>query len=317
MIHEMQHTTKKGMMLQNGQSSKYYLRFVIICLWLVFTISLAIWWYIYSLRQLAQIEALNPEIASELMRNQKMLTLEGMVLIACLIAGGVALSYYVIRDLRQQRKILNFFLTFSHELKTPLSSVRLHAESIYDDLKDSEQKEIAERLLDETGRLTVQLDNSLYLANIESQKTFLQPVHMFELERQLSMEFPALTITFPQQVILYADSAALLTIFRNLCRNSITHGEAKNFTVTVQSYNKPFIELRITDNGNGFSGDYSKLGEPFNRQNSKSGNGIGLYLSMHLAEKMGGKLDINSGNNAEFLISLTLQGEIDAIAAVG
>ena len=70
----------------------------LVTLWVVFTVTLAVWWLIFGLRQLDLINQLNLENATQLNRHYQMLMWEGGILIASLIGGGLALFYYARRE---------------------------------------------------------------------------------------------------------------------------------------------------------------------------------------------------------------------------
>lgn len=67
------------------------MKYLLASLWLLFTATLAGWWYIFHLRQIERIRELDHDAAAELARNQSMLAWEGATLLLCLIGGGIAL----------------------------------------------------------------------------------------------------------------------------------------------------------------------------------------------------------------------------------
>ncbi len=272
-------------------------RLILIGIWTVFTVSLAIWWYIYSVRQLDRSAHVSPFSKEEALRERKMLTLEGVVLIVCLVGGGGALAYYVLRDLRQQRKLMDFFLTFTHELKTPLTNIQLQAENLTEKLTDPSELKLAQNLLNETARLTLQLENSLYLASENSSRELLlEKITLSEVVRELIPEYPSLSIKLTGDETLLADRSALLTILRNIARNAVIHGGAHNLQLTVLHSESISTNRRVrvicTDNGSGFQGNVATLGIPFQRHSTNSGSGLGLYICKRLAKLMDGDFQI-------------------------
>src|SRR5690606_29195371 len=72
------------------------------------------------------------------------------------------------RDRKRTRSIQAFFASLTHELKTPLTSIRLQAESIADPTNDDAfKRQLVERLLADTSRLEAQVERSLELARLE------------------------------------------------------------------------------------------------------------------------------------------------------
>src|SRR5437773_8317492 len=134
-------------------------------LWVAFTVTLAAWWLIFGLRQLDLINQSNLENAVQLNRHYQMLLWEGGILIASLIGGGLALLYFARREQRRHAQVEEFFAAFTHDAKTALASLRLQAESLQEDL-GSKPSPLLDRLLQDTLRLQIQLENSLSLVKL-------------------------------------------------------------------------------------------------------------------------------------------------------
>ncbi|MCB1159690.1 MAG: sensor histidine kinase, partial [Leptospiraceae bacterium] len=124
----------------------YYFRLIAASAWLLLTLSLGFWWMIIGLRQAKLVfalqEALGGNIAKEsqqrLKRYSLMITTEGGFFLLLLGTGGITLIYLSYRDMQNTRVLKEFFSTVSHEMKTPLASIRLQVESLQEDLFDSE-----------------------------------------------------------------------------------------------------------------------------------------------------------------------------------
>src|SRR5216110_1914303 len=139
---------------------------VLVGLWVVFTVTLAGWWLIFGLRQLDLLNRLNLEGAVQLHRHYQMLLWEGGVLIASLIGGGLALFYYAQREQKRHAQVEEFFAAFTHDAKTSLASLRLQTEALREDLANTGPSALLDRLLSDTLRLQLQLENSLFLVNL-------------------------------------------------------------------------------------------------------------------------------------------------------
>src|SRR6184192_4098444 len=139
-------------------------------LWVAFTVTLAAWWLIFGLRQLDLINQSNLEGAVQLHRHYQMLLWEGGILIVSLIGGGMALFYYARREQKRHAQVEEFFAAFTHDAKTALASLRLQAESLREDFAGDEPNPLLDRLLGDTLRLQLQLENSLFLVNLPRGK---------------------------------------------------------------------------------------------------------------------------------------------------
>src|SRR6266403_3575031 len=147
-------------------------------LWVAFTVTLAGWWLILGLRQLDLINQSNLENAVQLNRHYQMLLWEGGILIASLIGGGLALLYFARREQKRHAQVEEFFAAFTHDAKTALASLRLQAESLREDFAGAEHSPLLDRLLGDTLRLQLQLENSLFLVNLSRGAFFLEPIRL-------------------------------------------------------------------------------------------------------------------------------------------
>src|SRR3989442_14062010 len=144
-------------------------------LWVAFTVTLAAWWLIFGLRQLDLINQSNLEGAVQLHRHYQMLMWEGGILIASLVGGGLALFYYARREQKRHAQVEEFFAAFTHDAKTALASLRLQAESLKEDL-GANPSPVLDRLLQDTVRLQLQLENSLFLVNLPTGRLLNESV---------------------------------------------------------------------------------------------------------------------------------------------
>lgn len=277
----------------------------LVTLWVVFTVTLAGWWLIFGLRQLDLINQSNLENASQLNRHYQMLMWEGGILIASLIGGGLALYYYARREQKRHAQVEEFFAAFTHDAKTALASLRLQAESLREDFAGSEANPLLERLLDDTLRLQLQLENSLFLVNLPRGKFFLQPIRLSERIEVIRLHWPSVTITLHGDGVVMADARALESVLTNLVQNSVIHGHATQVEVTV-SHGAGRVAVTVTDNGCGFQGDQAQLGKLFVRHARSSGSGVGLYIVRQLAKAMNGGIRFHSEEASGFVAELEL-----------
>lgn len=284
-----------------------------VALWLIFSVALAVWWLIFGLQQSARLTDLAAsanasvagEIAREVARQHRMLMSEGVTLVILLLAGGAALLWSIGTDLKRARRVQEFLGAFTHDLKTSLSSLRLQTEALEEDLKDSGQSRLAKRLVKDTVRLELQLENSLALAAPESESTLLiESIDLASMLTTLSNYWPDLAVSVEGESSVAADRRALESIFKNLAQNSVVHGRASKIQLDIVREGL-WTRVRFADDGRGFHGNLSRLGRMFERHSSTSGSGLGLSLAMQLARRMGGDLVIND-TSAGFAVELVL-----------
>lgn len=270
-------------------------------LWTAFTVALAVWWLVLVLR-LLEIDSIQQNI--ELLRYRRMITQEGLVLIFLLIGGGAALFACLLYLKRQNDRLRTFFATFTHELKTPLTNLRIQTEILRDQTKDSAQKSTVDRLANEGVRLELQLENSLFIADGEQGPLFLEDVDLVSIISIVKQSWPNLVVEISGQGRVQGDRRALEAIFRNLLQNAKYHGKATKVFIDLQTESEKTL-IAVKDNGTGFSGSVEKLGSLFDRSNSRSGTGVGLWLIKNLTRRMNGRADfLLQGNQLLFEIRL-------------
>src|SRR5437870_6723106 len=206
----------------------------LVALWVLFTVTLAGWWLVFGLRQLDLINQSNLENAVQLHRHYQMLLWEGGILIISLIGGGLALFYYARREQKRHAQVEEFFAAFTHDAKTALASLRLQAESLREDFADAEPSPLLDRLLSDTLRLQLQLENSLFLVNLTRGAFFLEPISLSDRIDTLRHHWPGLLITQSGDGVIMADARALESVLTNLVQNSVTHGQATEVKVSVK-----------------------------------------------------------------------------------
>src|ERR1051325_3247681 len=276
---------------------------VLVGLWLIFTVTLAAWWLVFGLRQLDLIKSLAG--ASDLHRYYQMLMWEGGILILSLLGGGLALLYYARREQKRHAQVEEFFAAFTHDAKTALASLRLQAESLREDFANSEANPLLDRLLSDTLRLQLQLENSLFLVNLPRGKFFLQPIKLSDRIAALRLHWPNVKISLTGDAEVMADARALESVLTNLVQNAVTHGHATEVSANVQRRGGR-VRVTVVDNGRGFQGDLSQLGKLFVRHARSSGSGVGLYIVRRLARAMNGTIKFCSGEESGFVAELEL-----------
>ncbi|MGE0634488.1 MAG: sensor histidine kinase, partial [Pseudobdellovibrionaceae bacterium] len=206
-------------------------------------------------------------------------------------------------------QLREFFATITHELKTALASVRIQGESLGEDLKNSEHQILVNRLVADTVRLELQLENSLFLAHADQDQMFFEKADLQKTILSFQHQFPQLRLIVEKNAALDVDKRCFESILKNLIQNAFYHGQATEVRFSSEILSaKNSILLSIQDNGVGFRGDTSKLGELFSRHSSSSGSGVGLYLVQDLVRKMNGQVRWIKNLNSGFKVEIELRG---------
>lgn len=267
------------------------LQIVLIIFWLIFTTSFALWWFRFSLDHVRLLAELQPDKAAHWMRIHRMIMWEGSTWFVLLILAGAALIALVQKEKVRARRLREFFASFSHEVKTSLASLRLQVEALIDDWSGPPPPTLS-RLLGDSVRLQLQLENSLFLASQDSLKLYMQPVSLKSTIDRVREQWPQIQVAIDRDATVNVDERALRSVLSNLFQNSLVHGRATAIDIKIESAQADLVQVHVKDNGLGFSGDGHKLGELFHRPTPSSGSGLGLFICKLLLSRMGGGLEV-------------------------
>src|SRR3989339_168174 len=227
--------------------------------------------------------------------------------------------------LEELNRLKNEFISqFSHEMRTPLSTIIGFSEAICSDDQLSElmKTEFQSEILKEAKRLARMINEALELTNIESGKGFLikSKVNCLELLRNvinsntslaksknISLEFE-----LPDEIFaISADKERISAVFDSLIKNSVKHTQKGGKIKIFGQIFPQEIELLFTDTGKGISQyDSQKLLIPSNSfkiiRKAKSETGIGLDFAKKIVDLHNGFMDIQSeiDKGTTFIIKL-------------
>jgi signal transduction histidine kinase len=281
-------------------------------LWLSVLMLIGGWW-IYLMFNMERMLVKMDKISFS-----KMLFWEGSSFIVLLILLSASLLIFYIKDQRKSKSLQDFFASLTHELKTPLASIKLQGEVIselLDNNNDQQLKNLLTRLTDDTIKLENQMDKILQLSRLERGGELnltnipLMPF-INRITRSAKNDFNLeISCTNPKIEIL-ADEFALELIFKNLIENSKNHSKSKKIMIDIKEENQK-CHISYNDFGH-YEGDRKKLSSMFYKHNSSKGSGIGLYLIKKLSEKMDSTFYIAFNPNINFNFSFKLSEDKNA-----
>lgn len=285
-------------------------RILSVAAWFAFTLSLAVWQAIFSRQTLVQLSHLSPTEGDILARHARMVQAESLTMVLMLVIGGIALTTLIRRERRAAMQLREFFGTFTHELKTSLSSLRIQAEVLQDQLTHAGAGKSAERILGDLTRIDLQLENSLALARGGEEALLSERSSLKELLASLQHS-TTLPIHLERDCELMVDRRAMESILKNIAQNAAIHGRAENLHVDVGQATSPDkVVVSIEDDGAGAPVESKSLGRLFHRPMPSSKNGIGLYLVRNLCRRMGGGAEFIPRSRRGFEVRLELPGRI-------
>ena len=239
---------------------------------------------------------------------------EGGFFLFVLVAGMAVLSGAVRREALLRRRQQNFLAAVSHELKSPLASIRLAVETL--DLRDPDsdhRRQLIGRVLGNLDRLERMVTNLLDAARIEEGKLAVAPRRL-ELggalvaagagfEERGRRSGVTLTMDIEESLVIQADPELVDTVVRNLLENALEATASKGggeIRVRARRFHDR-IRVEVADDGCGFDpGEGDKLFEKFYRPGDEmsrdgKGSGLGLYIVRQLVRQSGGKVTAHSG----------------------
>jgi two-component system phosphate regulon sensor histidine kinase PhoR len=222
-----------------------------------------------------------------------------------------------------------FVSTVTHELKTPISSIRLASETLaLGRFRSAETVgEYATILLNEVGRLSRSVDNLLTLSRIQDIDCFytfesLDPGTLLEdalnnfhprlkqLGFEVNVDIPA-----PLPAVC-ADRTAILQVMENLLDNAVRHSNGTRQLAISASAEKASVSLRIADKGRGIPADEAPhVFEKFfrGRNASSGGTGLGLAIVQRVMSDHHGEVRLKNNNGsgtiAEIILPIARNGK--------
>jgi signal transduction histidine kinase len=222
--------------------------------------------------------------------------------------GSLTGAVLVLRDsgkrLHQAVTGIEIVSTVSHELRSPLSSVKGWTSlllSKWDRIADEKKKEMLEQVNHDADRVTRLITELLDISRLETGRLVLrrQMVNLTELAsrvvEKVRLEYPDLEVTldFPEDFPeVYADPDKVEQVFTNLVENACKYASPKGMQV-VGEKGEGEVAVSVSDQGDGIpEADLPKVFTKFFRraEGKPTGSGLGLWISRGLVEVHGGRL---------------------------
>jgi signal transduction histidine kinase len=263
----------------------------------------------------------------------------GVIFFCLIIAGLVLNTIFLVREIRRNEQHDSFINAVTHELKTPITSIRLYLETLQTrEVSEEKRREFYQIVLEDTDRLLRTVEQVLRAGQTGHRKRELHqtPIDFGELVK----ECLALTRTrthlsetdleyresLPSGVrpIVLGDQDELRAAVSNLIDNAIKYSD-KEVHVTVElKLDEKLLIVRVIDNGIGIPQEQlSRIFGRFYRvpqllSAKVKGTGLGLYIVRAVIKRHGGRVFAESeghGRGSTFTIELPRVSEPDAVRA--
>jgi signal transduction histidine kinase len=253
----------------------------------------------------------------------------GTVLFSLLIAGLVLIVTLLVREVRLNERQSNFVSAVTHELKTPVASLKLYLDTLQlRDLSDSRREDFYRTMQQDLERLHATINNVLNAAMYTDRPVVdAQPLDLARLVRH-SIDLTVTRHQLPPGCFVYegaselmirGDATALETAVLNLLDNAVKYSKDRvEVRVEVTRNGDGQAHLRVHDRGVGMSRAhlrfifkrFYRIGREFRR--SRTGTGLGLFIVKSVVKGHRGTVSAESpGPDMGSTFTITLPGVID------
>lgn len=291
--------------------------FVFSIIALVLSLSLYIYWYVEVSTGLeAMVRRLNLEPVQVLAPETWVVVLVLSILVGIILMGIFTIFVYNQKTLQLFRLQHNFINNFTHELKTPVTSLKLFLETFLKyDLARTDQERYIHYMLSDVGRLTDNINRILNLARLESksyQPDFRSTDLVAFIGELLEVHAPLfegcdIQIHAPAEKTWYhaVDQPLFDMLVMNLLTNAVKYNQSERPRIDIRfQAGRGHLRIRFEDNGIGI--DKREARKIFRRfyQAGRSGrlrakgSGLGLNLVQQIARLHKGRVEAESPSDS-------------------
>ena len=243
---------------------------------------------------------------------ERVLLFFGIIFFALIIAGMIVNTSFLVREIRRSEQHDSFINAVTHELKTPVASIRLHLETLQRrDLPQAQKQEFYQVMLSDTDRLTETVEQVLRASRAGDKPTGREKssVDFRQLVREC-MDTARTRHHLPLEALRYEEESTdgpgirvlgsdedLRTAVFNVLDNAIKYsGEQVDVRVRLKTPDEKLVVLNVQDQGVGIPADDLKsIFKRFYRVTHRSlghvkGTGLGLFIVKSIAQKHGGRV---------------------------
>lgn len=294
---------------------------------------LYIYWYIEISSGLNDVVLKFDIDPRQVFESQPAVVVVVLSLLAGLIFTGLSMTFIYNLKMQQLYRLQNNFINnFTHELKTPVTSLKLYLETFQrHELSREEQNKCVDFMLQDVHRLSGNISNILDLGRIESrhfQGEFVELdlitfVTNFYQKNAYLFQGASINVDLSRvkegsaergRYIVSMNESLFEMLLINLATNAVKYNESATPALVISfTRNEKNISMQFSDNGIGIDRKHSKkIFKKFYqtaRSNLRSteGSGIGLYLVQNIIQAHKGKIKVTSsgrGKGATFIVTM-------------
>ena len=235
----------------------------------------------------------------------------GICFFSVLIAGLILNTIFLVREIRRNERQDSFLNAVTHELKTPIASIRLYLETLQRrPLDDTQRQEFYARMMEDNDRLLQTVEQVLRAGEANAKGVIRnakarQPVDLRDLANEaltetirrhhLQPEQVRLEDRTPSAIYVSGNAQSLRTALLNVLDNAVKYSpEGVQITAELSVLRGNIAMLRVTDKGVGIpTAQLKRVFHRFYRVGSREvsrikGTGLGLFITRAIAREHGG-----------------------------
>ena len=251
----------------------------------------------------------------------------GIIFFAFLIAGVVLNTVFLVREIRRNEQQDSFLNAVTHELKTPVASIRLYLQTLQQrQLDDQARRDFYRIMLEDTDRLLGTVEQVLKAGEarhgggeshrepVDFAAVVQESVELAVLRHHLTNGALKLDRVPKNDVTVMGNREQLRTVVANLLDNAVKYTPAeKKIVVDLLTPDMDTAELRVRDNGVGIPrAELKRIFKRFYRIPAKvtstvRGTGLGLFIVRSIVRRHGGEIIAESegeGRGSTFAVRL-------------
>ena len=240
-------------------------------------------------------------------KGRRMVIAEGLFFTACLVWGLWVIRRSAAREVTLARQRRNFLLSITHELKSPIASMRLVLETLLKrNLTPEQRTPLLSNGLKDADRLQNLVESLLLAARLEDNwRPMQEPVNFSDLAKEavdsLRVRFPEadFRLKLPENLPpVQADRMGLLAIVQNLLENALKYSPEQTPVVVSAEHSGGKFRFSVADQGQGIpDAEKQSVFEKFYRMGNEetrqsTGTGLGLYIVNQVLKAHGGRIRI-------------------------
>ena len=279
--------------------------------------ALLVGWTTFTARNIAE--------SGEVAQNVWLLVL-GVISFVVIMSVLVMFSIFLAREILEVRRQDSFIDSVTHELKTPLASIKLCLQTLEREGLDDDKRETLRRMMHhDVDRLSTFIDDVLQASRLAHDEMDMNhgPVRVAALVAECvlavrarhDLDAASIEVRVPEDLVVRSDRAALELVVRNLLDNAVKYSSRPVKVEVDASLEGKGREVRIAVRDHGIGIAKSELKRIFQRfyrsggeqVRSRKGTGLGLFVVSALVRNLGGRVEATSegeGKGSVFTVRL-------------